>query len=266
MSDGGGDGGGGGGGGGDGGGDGGDSRPSLRSSPHLTTDDLSSLPPAFRPSPPPTVRATSPTKPPDERKESPPIALSSMPIPSPSPPPHHHHLRFAPFSPPHHPHNSALHRAASTPAIPPLLSPTRQRSDVAPSSSPQPPDDGPLPTPRKKPHQPLLLHSSLLPANVYVQQRVGSILSRSMILKSDHFSLSASSGAPAPALDLHLLGAPNMQQIRPFFIFGVGQPTISGVRTLLNLIKAKQPHHRHVQWICLREGQHSAPAAATLLP
>ena len=150
-----------------------------------------------------------------------------------------------------------------------MLSPKRQRSDQypTPSLSP-PPHDLSLPTPsssRKPPSHPpssassLLptpsLHPSLIPANVYVQQRSGSILSRSMIIKADSFSSSSSSSSTPPPtpLELHLLGAPNMQQIRPFYLFGVGQPTISGIRTLLNLVKARHPHSRHVRWTCLRE-------------
>ena len=98
---------------------------------------------------------------------------------------------------------------------------------------------------------------------MYVQQRSGSILSRSMIIKADTFSPfsspSTTSSTSSPSqpthapLDLHLLGAPNMQQIRPFYLFGVGQPTISGIRTLLNLVRARHPHPRHVRWTCMRE-------------
>ena len=241
--------------GGDGGGDGGERAASptpssllspTPSSAHLQVDPLSSLPAAFRPSPPPSVRASSP-KPPDELKQ-PPLdhAASSTP---------YTHPRFAPFSPLSHGAFAAQHlsRATTLPPVPGPFSPTRQRSDVPvhPSSPPLPDD-----LHRKKPPThplPLLLSLHSLPPNVYVQQRTGSILSHSMILKADSFSPSQSSTEPLPTLELHLLGAPNLQQVRPFFLFGVGQPTISGVRALLNLVKARVPHHRRVQWICLRE-------------
>ena len=149
-----------------------------------------------------------------------------------------------------------LLRTISSPSPIPLLTPIRSHSDSTTG------DDEPLSSrsqqrKRKAPAAQLssLLHTALLPANHFVQQRTGAILSRSMILKSDHFTPlpSSSSDALTAQLDLHLLGAPNLQQIKPFLLFGVGQPTLSGIRTVLNLIKAKAPHRRAVQWICLRE-------------
>ena len=153
-----------------------------------------------------------------------------------------------------------LIRTASSPSLIPILSPIRSRSDTA-SNEDEPLSSRSQQFKRKAPAAQLssLLHTALLPANHFVQQRTGAILSRSMILKSDHFtplpssSTEASTAPPTAQLDLHLLGAPNLQQIKPFLLFGVGQPTISGIRTALNLIKAKAPHRRHVQWICLRE-------------
>lgn len=69
-----------------------------------------------------------------------------------------------------------------------------------------------------------LLSTQILPANVYVQQRVGSILSRSMILKADQFP----SENLRHGLDLHVIGAPNFQQCRPYAIYATGQPSVSG--------------------------------------
>ena len=154
--------------------------------------------------------------------------------------------------------HAPLIRTASTPSFIPILSPMRSRSDTTSDEEPLLSQSQQL---RRKAPTALssLLHTALLPANHFVQQRTGAILSRSMILKSDHFtplpssSTSPTTAAPTSQLDLHLLGAPNLQQIKPFLLFGVGQPTISGIRTVLNLIKAKSPHRRHVQWICLRE-------------
>lgn len=69
-----------------------------------------------------------------------------------------------------------------------------------------------------------LLVAQVLPPNVYVQQRIGSILSRGMILKSDQFP----SENLRQGLDLHVIGAPNFQQIRPFALYSTGQPSVSG--------------------------------------
>jgi len=92
-----------------------------------------------------------------------------------------------------------------------------------------------------------LLAAQILPDNVYVQQRVGSILSRGMIVKSDQFPLER------VGLDTHVIGAPNFQQIRPFPLYATGQPSVSGIRTVLNLLHLKQNPRRRVFWINLRE-------------
>ena len=148
-----------------------------------------------------------------------------------------------------------------------------------------------------------LLATQVLPANVYVQQRIGSILSRGMILKADQFpsqfgprrpprrmhatqhrprqrptglrvvwecvicslvasflfSLHVLCLCPSPddnlrgGLDFHVIGAPNFQQLRDLAIYSTGQPSVSGIRTVLNLIHLKQNPRRRVQWINLRE-------------
>jgi protein-tyrosine phosphatase len=90
---------------------------------------------------------------------------------------------------------------------------------------------------------------SLLPPNLYVQQRAGSLLARSMIMKSDHFPFNIENSN----LELHIIGAPNFQQIRPFRVFAVGQPSVSGVRTVLNLLHCKNNKSKRVVWMNLRE-------------
>ncbi len=59
------------------------------------------------------------------------------------------------------------------------------------------------------------------PSNIYVSSRRGGVLTRGMVLKSDHF-------ASGRMLDIHVNGAPNFRQVRPTNLYGVGQPTVSG--------------------------------------
>ncbi|TPX58470.1 hypothetical protein SpCBS45565_g07990 [Spizellomyces sp. 'palustris'] len=71
-----------------------------------------------------------------------------------------------------------------------------------------------------------LLHS----VNSVVKNRNGSVLCRQAILKSDHFDTGLN-----PRLDFHLQGAPNFRSA-DLNIFGVAQPTIPGIRTILTLL------------------------------
>jgi len=98
-------------------------------------------------------------------------------------------------------------------------------------------------------HSAPLLSAQVLPANQYVQLRSGSILSRGMIVKADQFPQEEL----REGLDMHILGAPNFQQVRPYAIYASGQPSVSGIRTVLNLLRLKQNPRRRVQWINLRE-------------
>lgn len=50
-----------------------------------------------------------------------------------------------------------------------------------------------------------------------------------------------------------MIGAPNFQQLHDLAIYSTGQPSVSGIRTVLNLIHLKQNPRRRVQWINLRE-------------
>lgn len=92
-----------------------------------------------------------------------------------------------------------------------------------------------------------LLVAPSLPANVYVEKREGNILSRGMILKSDHFPHKSVN------LDINIVGSPNYRQIKPSPICGVGQPTVSGIHTMLNMVRAQKRNGIHVGWINLRE-------------
>ena len=75
------------------------------------------------------------------------------------------------------------------------------------------------------------------PSNLYVSQRDGQVLGRWMGLKSDDYP---SDSAFSKKLALHISGAPNFRQIRPLTICGVGQPSLYGIRTILNLMKMRE--------------------------
>eukprot|EP01083_Nonionella_stella_P026862 73965_1 len=94
---------------------------------------------------------------------------------------------------------------------------------------------------------PATAFSELWPPNVYVQHREGQVLSKSMIVKSDHFV-----GVEKDYLDVSFSGAPNFRQIEDAPICGVGQSTIFGVRTVLNFLRCKDGNVK-VAWINLRE-------------
>jgi len=85
--------------------------------------------------------------------------------------------------------------------------------------------------------------------NLYVQRRSGSILSIGMVLKSDRIPF-----AEEPSLMFHVSGAPNFRQVQPLPIYAVGQPSVPGIRALLNLMQCRGPQTRRcVHWINLRE-------------
>jgi hypothetical protein len=71
----------------------------------------------------------------------------------------------------------------------------------------------------------------LMAVSAVVKNRTGSVLARQMILKSDHFETGIDS-----KLDVHLLGAPNFR-LADLHVFGVAQPTLSGIRTVLTLLR-----------------------------
>lgn len=84
-----------------------------------------------------------------------------------------------------------------------------------------------------------------------LERRDGSVLTRSTILKSDHFGAGREGG-----VDLKLLGAPNFRQAN-LNVFGVAQPTIAGLATVLRLLRAG-PHRectpeQSCTWFSTRE-------------
>ncbi|KAJ3041179.1 hypothetical protein HK097_002370, partial [Rhizophlyctis rosea] len=66
--------------------------------------------------------------------------------------------------------------------------------------------------------------------NSVVKNRTGSVLARQTILKSDHFDTAVNT-----RLDFYLQGAPNFRST-PLNVFGVAQPTVSGISTILTLL------------------------------
>ncbi|EPQ26302.1 uncharacterized protein PFL1_06237 [Pseudozyma flocculosa PF-1] len=69
-----------------------------------------------------------------------------------------------------------------------------------------------------------------------VRNRQGSVLTRGLILKTDHFAGAARSAH----LNLHLQGAPNFRKADcSLEVYGVAQPTITGLKTILSVLKAR---------------------------
>ncbi|CAO1617411.1 unnamed protein product [Parajaminaea phylloscopi] len=75
-------------------------------------------------------------------------------------------------------------------------------------------------------------------ANV-VRGRQGSVLTRGLILKTDHFE---GTRVRPSSLELSLQGAPNFRKAgAPLEVYGVAQPTITGLRTILTVLQAAPP-------------------------
>ncbi|KAJ3362184.1 hypothetical protein HDU91_003541 [Kappamyces sp. JEL0680] len=89
----------------------------------------------------------------------------------------------------------------------------------------------------------------LMSVNAVVKNRTGSVLSRGMILKSDHFETGVN-----PKLDIHLQGAPNFR-MADLNIFGVAQPTLPGIKTILTLLQCNPQVNgdESAVWISARE-------------
>ncbi|BGP13466.1 hypothetical protein JCM10213v2_001386 [Rhodosporidiobolus nylandii] len=149
------------------------------------------------------------------------------------------------------------HSETSTPR------PSAQQRRASSSLKPIPPptsSDLPSATPHS-PAQPLNL--AKLAAGV-VPSRSGSVLARNLILKSDYRYIADSSGdaAPSPASTsgLNLSGATNLRD-GGLGVWGVAQPTVTGVRTILSVLRAKGTKRRdgkmeqghEVAFFCTRE-------------
>ncbi|SNX87857.1 uncharacterized protein MEPE_06568 [Melanopsichium pennsylvanicum] len=73
-----------------------------------------------------------------------------------------------------------------------------------------------------------------------VRSRQGSVLNRGLILKTDHFA----GGARHAHLNLHLQGAPNFRKADcSLEVYGVAQPTITGLKTILSVLNARPTKH-----------------------
>lgn len=103
-----------------------------------------------------------------------------------------------------------------------------------------------------------------------VKTRIGSVLSRGMILKTDHYPSGMSAHpisscqpyatiTPGRALDLDLNvhGAPNFRSSRQegLNVFGAAQPRTQGLRAILSILRARPntPNPSHVVWFSTRE-------------
>ena len=74
-------------------------------------------------------------------------------------------------------------------------------------------------------------HALTLP-NYYVEQRTGHVLSRGLILKLDNFPSNS-----IKTMDFMISGGPNYRQINKSLpLCAVGQPTVHGIRTVLNTL------------------------------
>ncbi|KAJ2964084.1 hypothetical protein NQZ79_g1039 [Umbelopsis isabellina] len=82
-----------------------------------------------------------------------------------------------------------------------------------------------------------------------VKTRSGSVLARNTILKMDHFPSGAHSN-----LDFHLQGAPNFRMV-DLNVYGVAQPTVIGLSTILALLNCHPKSHVQAScsWFSTRE-------------
>lgn len=72
-----------------------------------------------------------------------------------------------------------------------------------------------------------------------VRSRQGSVLTRGLVLKTDHFE---GTRVRPSKLDLSLQGAPNFRKAdAPLEVYGTAQPTITGLRTILAVLGAAPP-------------------------
>ena len=95
----------------------------------------------------------------------------------------------------------------------------------------------------------MFLIDLLMSVSTVVKNRSGTVLSRGMILKSDHFDTGVN-----PKSDIKLQGAPNFR-MADINVCGVAQPTTSGIKTVLTLLRVQpgSSHTSKVLWISARE-------------
>lgn len=84
-----------------------------------------------------------------------------------------------------------------------------------------------------------LLNGPIDPVNSFVSKRDGAVLSRGTILKSDHFQAGKTKVLTASGIvrsdTVSLVGGPNFRRT-DLNVYGVAQPTVSGLLTVLNLL------------------------------
>ncbi|KAI9192964.1 inositol hexakisphosphate-domain-containing protein [Polychytrium aggregatum] len=146
---------------------------------------------------------------------------------------HHHHHRHHTPSPAPHPHP---HTHAASASIDSLVSGNRSRAQSVISK---------LGSRLSLRHPREILAS----ADTVVRLRNGSVLSRGTLLKSDHFDTGFHT-----RIDFYLHGAPNFR-MADMNIFGVAQPKISGISTVLRLLSCYPgtPESTPCIWFSTRE-------------
>lgn len=80
-----------------------------------------------------------------------------------------------------------------------------------------------------------------------VATRNGEVLGRQTVLKSDHCP-----GCQSQYLPELIEGAPNFREVAPFPVYGVANPTIQGIRAVLQRV-AEGNNDRPVLWHNMRE-------------
>ena len=92
-------------------------------------------------------------------------------------------------------------------------------------------------------------HNRVLNVHSVVKNRNGSVLGRKTILKSEHVNSKL-----RPSVEFHLQGAPNFRSVDST-IYGVAQPTTSGLSSILTMLKCHSSHSppRCCVWFSARE-------------
>lgn len=92
-------------------------------------------------------------------------------------------------------------------------------------------------------------HNPVFNVHSVVKNRSGAVLGRKTILKSEHVDAKI-----RPIVDFYLQGAPNFRSVDEK-IYGVAQPTASGLSTILTLLKCQVsfPSQKSCVWLSARE-------------
>lgn len=92
-------------------------------------------------------------------------------------------------------------------------------------------------------------HNPVFNVHSVVKNRSGSVLGRKTILKSEHVDSKI-----RPLVDFYLQGAPNFRSVDTN-IYGVAQPTTSGLSTILTLLKCQSSYksQKSCVWFSARE-------------